>query len=514
MIQRLPLAFLAILAACSGSDDTESSTAKLDVIAISPDVTVFEPLRGDWPLLPELVAGAVSRGLVKLDGNGQVVPDVATSWRVSDDGRSIIFRLRKTQWSDGRAVTGNDFVRLFRAVLAPDSHHPFKSLLAVIENGEDIASGKKPPNTLGVSSPIPEAVEIRLSAPRPSLLQVIAQPAMGIADRNMSKFALGPFRFTRKADDQVTLVPNAYFSDPGSVQLSSIRLSPETDVAAALQRFKRERAQVLLGGTTGDFQLARAAALDRFLQLDPVRGIYGYRPVRLDGPLGDPRVRQALAMVINREALSGATGAGTASPVYGVLSWGLSEQPQPAAAEWTGKSMDDRIRDAQTLMRSARGDLDGKPLLLRVALPKAPGHAVILQQVAASWAQLGVKTQAVPEDAPDADLEVFETVAPADNATWFLNQFRCRKKAYCNPRVDALLDAARDAQDANRRKKALADVEELLVLDEPTIPLFTPIRWSMIDPAVLGWSDNAMAQHPLAALSVIGAQGVSGKDSR
>src|SRR3546814_5876462 len=57
---------------------------------------------------PELIAGAVSRGLVKLDGNGQVVPDMATSWRVSDDGRSIIFRLREAEWTDGRDVTGQD----------------------------------------------------------------------------------------------------------------------------------------------------------------------------------------------------------------------------------------------------------------------------------------------------------------------------------------------------------------------------------------------------------------------
>src|SRR3546814_15964202 len=92
---------------------------------------------------PELIAGAVSRGLVKLDGNGQVVPDMATSWRVSDDGRSIIFRLREAEWTDGRDVTGQDFVRMFRAVMARDSKHPFKQILSVIENGADVAAGKR-----------------------------------------------------------------------------------------------------------------------------------------------------------------------------------------------------------------------------------------------------------------------------------------------------------------------------------------------------------------------------------
>src|SRR3546814_16154310 len=72
-----------------------------------------------------------------------------------------------------------------------------------------------------VLAPIPEVVEIRLSAPRPSLLQIMAHPAMGIADRNMSSVALGPFRFGRNEDGVTELVPNPDFTDPGSVQLRS-----------------------------------------------------------------------------------------------------------------------------------------------------------------------------------------------------------------------------------------------------------------------------------------------------
>src|SRR3546814_9356613 len=99
--------------------------------------------------------------------------DLATSWRVSDDGRSIIFRLREAEWTDGRDVTGQDFVRMFRAVMARDSKHPFKQILSVIENGADVAAGKKPPRALGVLAPISGVVEIRLSAPRPCLRHIM-----------------------------------------------------------------------------------------------------------------------------------------------------------------------------------------------------------------------------------------------------------------------------------------------------------------------------------------------------
>lgn len=510
MIRRFAFILLPLLAACGG-DGGERGKAVLNTIVISADSSVFLPSKGGWPLQPEVIAAAVSRGLVTLDSNGQVVPDLATSWRVSDDGLSIIFRLRKAKWSDGRAVTGEDFVRLFRSVMAPSSNHPFKPLLQSIENGEDVAAGRKPLTALGVDAPIPEVVEVRLAAPRPNMLQLLAHPAMGLADRNMSRFALGPFRYSERSHQGITLLPNPDFTDPGAVQIDEIRISAQSEASIALQKFKRDRASLLLGGTTGDFVLARGAALDRFLRLDPVRGIYGYRPLRLDGPLGDARIRQALAMTIDREALAASTGAGTASPIYGVLPWSLSDVPQPQSPAWAKLSLDARLADAQQLMLSARGAGAGKPLVLRVALPEGPGHAAILKQAASAWAPLGVTVEAVRADDRDADLSVVETVAPADSVAWFLHLYRCQPGAYCNPRVDQLIDQSSRAAAPALRGQLVRQAESLLIADQPIIPLLTPIRWSMVDPDVLGWTDNPAGQHPLAGLSVVNRQGVLSK---
>src|SRR3546814_18999430 len=138
----------------------------------------------------------------------------------------------------------------------------------------------------------------------------MAHPAMGIADRNMSSVALGPFRFGRNEDGVTELVPNPDFTDPGSVQLDRIGVVAHSEAAIALQNYKREQKGVLLGGTTGDFQLARASGLDRFLRLDPVRGIYGYRPVSMEGSAADPSIRQALAIAPDREAGAAYPGGG------------------------------------------------------------------------------------------------------------------------------------------------------------------------------------------------------------
>src|SRR3546814_10177812 len=102
-----------------------------------------------------------------------------------------------------------------------------------------------------------------------------------------------------------------------------------------------------------------------------------------------------------------------------------------------------RIRDwssdvcSSDLMRSARGDIGANPLVLRVAIPHGPGHAALLNQVAQSWLQVGVTTEPVKPGDKSADLEIVETVAPADSATWFLKMFRCRKKDRKSTRLNS-----------------------------------------------------------------------------
>src|SRR3546814_18835545 len=114
-------------------------------------------------------------------------------------------------------------------------------------------------------------------------------------------------------------------------------------------------------------------------------------------------------------------------------------------------------------MRSARGDIKGKPLVLRVALPEAPGHAALLQQVAQSWAVLGVKVEPVAGNAPNPDLAIFETIAPAGSASWFLHQLCCRPNASFHTPEDPLLAQEHTATTAATRTPAPCHTPRILV---------------------------------------------------
>src|SRR5262249_31351420 len=96
------------------------------------------------------VLGHVLEGLVRYGKNGDFVPGVAESWKIS--GESAIFKLRKhARWSDGVPVKAADFVYGWTRVVDPANASPYAFILYAVKNAEAIAQGRKPASELGVS---------------------------------------------------------------------------------------------------------------------------------------------------------------------------------------------------------------------------------------------------------------------------------------------------------------------------------------------------------------------------
>ena len=130
-------------------------------------------------------------GLVAFDATGQIEPALAESWVVTDDGRSIVFRIQRLKWPDGREVTGRDVAASLNRAIAANSENRLKPLLGAIDA------------VVGMTGRV---VEIRLKAPRPMMLQLLAQPELGIR-RNGT--GLGPWRIAERAGNALVLRPVA-----------------------------------------------------------------------------------------------------------------------------------------------------------------------------------------------------------------------------------------------------------------------------------------------------------------
>ncbi|MCY4255178.1 MAG: ABC transporter substrate-binding protein, partial [Gammaproteobacteria bacterium] len=124
-------------------------------------------------------AGAIMydlfEGLVSRAPDASVVPAIAESWDISEDGTVYTFRLRKTaRWSDGRAISAGDFVYSFKRMLNPQSGTRGASALFPVLNATAISLGEKPLDSLGVKALDPRTLEITLEGPAPYFISLLA----------------------------------------------------------------------------------------------------------------------------------------------------------------------------------------------------------------------------------------------------------------------------------------------------------------------------------------------------
>lgn len=503
MMVRAVLALLLVLGACTPGSDKPGAALRVDIVGSMADPT-SPPGRA--------IIAATQMGLTGFDGRGRVVPGLATSWRVASDGRSVIFRLRDAAWADGRKATAADVVAVFRRIAAPASVNPLKFYLGTIENAAAVASGALPPAALGVEAPVENVVEVRLAVPMPELLALLATPDAAIVRSGAKPPALGPFEVKDVGSRPIELTRNARYTGT-SPELDRLLLTPVDDPGAALARFARDRTDVVIGSGLAGLSEARLLG-PQVLHVEASWGLYGYLVNVRAGALADPRVRRALAMAAGRDGLGQRLfGVGAMVPALGLLPPGLPSAPTPTLPDWAALDPVARREAARQLLTDA-GFFEGKSLTITVTLPPGREHAAVLAAVAADWAAIGVRTMvrelgpqplAVALAKGDFELALSERMTPVDTRGFFLAPFRCGRSAggYCNPATDALLAAPADPP---RRAATVAAVETALLADTPLIPLFVPVRWSLVQPRVTGWTDNAAGEHPLAKLGVGGAR--------
>jgi peptide/nickel transport system substrate-binding protein len=139
---------------------------------------------------------------------------------------------------------------------------------------------------------------------------------------------------------------------------------------------------------------------------------------------------------------------------------------------------------------------NGPPPRLRVAIPEGPGGRLLFALLAAGWERIGIASERVAPDAK-ADLRLIDAVAPSDSAVWYLQFFSCRSPFPCSEQADQAVSTAIRAPSAAERAAALAQAQQDLVAIVPFLPIAQPLRWSLADPRLNGFQENARGVHML-----------------
>jgi len=420
-----------------------------------------------------LLLASIAQGLVRFDGNGGIEPGLAERWIVRDDGRSFIFRLREAQWPDGRTVVAADVVPILRRALARGSRNPLAPYLTAIDE---------------IVAMTPQVIEVRLTRPRPDLLKLFAQPEMAIA---VAGGGTGPFRIEPAPGPGVLLRPVVDPARSTDDELEApapeefVRLRGER-AAAAILRFAAKKSDLVIGGGLIDWPLvALGDVAPANVRVDTAAGLFGFSIASRAGFLADRDNRAALAMAIDRAAVTAAFREGWATTEV-ILPEALDSAAAPATPIWAG------VPAAERVAVQRRVAAFGGPVRLRIALPSGPGANLLYGQIGTALRRVGIEPQRVAMNA-SADLRLIDAVAPYDSARWYLRT-ACQP---CAEPVAALIGAVRDAPDVATRARMLAQADAALAADVAFIPIARPLRWSLVAARLRAFALNARAFHPL-----------------
>jgi peptide/nickel transport system substrate-binding protein len=453
----------------------------IHVVVIGDQPQLADPARGPLSKPDQVLVDNAAQGLVQFDPRGQIVPGLGETWNVSDDGLSYIFRLANGTWPDGRKITADQVARMLRKLIAPGSRDPLKDAFGSVDD---------------IVAMTDRVIEIRLSQPRPHLLQLLAQPEMGLVYAGQGT---GPFSIDKAKSKKAAIRLTREVPTPDEEETKREQLDlTGAKAKEAIEAFVAGDADLVLGGTFVDLPfVARNKLPRRALQFDPASGLFGLVPARNSGPAANADIRRLLSQAIDREALVAALSVPGLVPRATVLEPALDNIADPLPPQWLATSLADRRPE---LAASARKLFpQDKPAIIRIALPDGPGADILFNRLEIDWGALGLKIQRAGDNAP-ADFTLIDEVAPSSSASWFLRRFRCGVVPVCDAQLDEVLAAARTTSVLPQRSALLLDASRQIDSEQLFLPIAAPIRWSLVSARITSFAGNRFALHTLIGL--------------
>ena len=467
------------------------------------------------------IIGDLMMGLMTEDAGGHPVPGMAIQWTTAPDGLTWRFKLRDAQWSDGVALTAEDFVFSWRRLVDPATGAPYAYYLYVIKNAESINAGKMKPDKLGITALGPHELEIRLERPAPYLLQMLMHACTHPLPRHvvMAKGRdwarpgnhVGNGAFLLKQwvpNGHVMVEKNPRFFDAANVALERIYYYPTDDYSAALQRMR--------AGELDEHDRIPVQRIDwitanlpQIRHPDPIFSLEYIDINHRRPPFNDVRVREAMNLSLNREAIAQRIRRVGDTPAYNIVPPTIANFPGDNSFAFRSMAPNARIERGRALMRDAGFSETNRLTTTFMIRSTAPGPyrsvAAAIQQM---MAQIYINISIIPMDfavflaqahAHQFDLTERAWAADFDDAATFLELMQTgggnNDGQYSNPAFDALLKAAQSDTDLAARGRKLAQAEDMVMKDHVILPLFFWTDPNILWPYVKGWHSNGMDKH-------------------
>lgn len=511
-----------VLAACGQQKSSQSQTKQVLNWTESAQISTQDPsLTTDSTSFQALLN--TQEGLYRLDKKQKPQLALAKSAKVTDGGKTYTFVLRNARWSNGQAITANDFVYSYRRTLNPKTKSSMAFYFYQIVNAEAINAGKKPVSSLGVKALSKNKLQIKLVRPVSYFKLLLAFPLffpenqqfiekVGSKYGTAAKYTIssGPFKLTKwtGSNKQFTLVKNQNYWDKKNVKLDKVNETISETSSTAYNLYQAGKLdetyltgeQVKANKGKSTFYDRPASAIQRLgLNRKKVKAFNNFN------------IRRALSLAIDRESLAKVLSDGSVA-AKGFVPSGMGNNPTTGEAfykeAYVKEAVSYNLKEAKKYLAKGYKELGIKSLNLNLTVSDTDSAKQVGEFLQSKLGELpGVKitvttlpytTLISRQSAGNYQLTIKNWQAILGDPINFLDVFEkdssYNTSGFASSKYDQLLNEAENVYGNKpvQRWKRLVAAEKLLMNEQGTIPLIQTAKPQLVQSYVKNVSYNPL----------------------
>ncbi len=456
-------------------------------------------------------------GLYRLGKDSKIEPGIATKTKVSSDGLTYTFTLRKdAKWSNGDKVTAKDFVYSWRRTLDPKTNSQYAYLFEGIKNATDVMNGKKSTKEVGVKADGDYKLVVTLDRQIPYFKLLMGFPLFfpqnqktvekyGSKYGTASKYMCydGPFNLTKWTGTNLSwsLKKNDNYWDKKSVKLDAINFKVNKSNSTSYNLYQSGK----LDATSLSAEQAKQLKGQSGYTVRRSASTFYFQYNQTKPEFQNKKIRQAISMVINRKEFVNKVLGNGSIPAKGLVPTGLATRNGKdfADASYVKEGVTLDVAKAKKLWAEGLKEIGKDSLTFGLLSDDTDGAKKTTEFIQSAiesnlkgakveCANVPFKTRLNRTNQGQFDVVISAWGADFADPISFLDMFTANNSynagKWKNAQYDNLIEASKttDAGNAGKRWDDLVNAEKILIRDQGVSPLYQQATAWMVKPKVKG----------------------------
>jgi oligopeptide transport system substrate-binding protein len=501
----------------------EANKNKILLLTVGSEPRTLDPQEAQGVTEHHIIM-AMIEGLVapSIDDQSKVVPGMADRWEHNEDYSVWTFHIGEDRkWSNGDPVTAQDFVFSYKRMLTSSFGAQYSENLFILKGAEEYYRGKITDfDQVGVKALDPHTLRIELVGPTPYLLSLVQHDSwlpvnpkailsFGNIDTRDSKWtraenyiANGPFKMKSwRPNDVIEVVRNPLYWDAANVKLNGINFFSIENLNTAERAFQAGQLH-----KTDQVPLDKVPYYRRtrpeLIRIDPYEGVYFYRINIARKPLDNPKVRLALNLAVDRDAIVKNILREDQKPATGYTPPGMGDY-QPL-----DKMQYDPERARQLLAEAGYPNGKGFPKFT-IHFNTLESHRAIAEAIQQMWKEelnidVGLENQEWKvyldtQNNKNYDISRSAWIGDFMDPVTFLSMWTTgngnNNTNWGNPKFDAFIEQAARTGDPKARLEILHQAEDLFLSEAPIVLVYWYTNAYLLQPSVQNWNPLVLGNH-------------------